>query len=134
MSIMKFSDDILTGMKDLDDQHKEFFVILNEFFDSCKQQVAKEKVEQTLLKLEQYSINHFSYEEQIMFVNNYKKLASHRIEHSYFLEIFQSLKESFETQGATTNVIVKTNKLLINWLISHIRKCDKEFVAFMKNK
>jgi len=54
--------------------------------------------------------------------------------HTQFIKDFGVLKDSLKMDGVTPSLVIKMNKLLIDWLLNHIKKMDKELGAFIKDK
>jgi hemerythrin len=44
------------------------------------------------------------------------------------------LKGNLDKEGVTPGLIIKMNKLLIDWLLTHIKKADKALGQFIKGK
>ena len=53
--------------------------------------------------------------------------------HEYFKAKVADLKKSLEENGANVGNISETNFFLMNWLINHIQKVDKELASYIKD-
>ncbi|MNN64249.1 Bacteriohemerythrin [compost metagenome] len=98
---------------------------LNEFFDACTNQKGKEKIEETLRFLKEYTIEHFGSEEQLMADIDFPELAEHQKTHAEFVQTVLELEESVKTKGVSVLSTIKLNRTLTDWLLSHISKCDQ---------
>jgi hemerythrin len=120
------------GVDEVDQQHQELVVKLNEFLDACIQQKGKDKIMETLAFLRDYSVEHFRSEEEIMLKYNYPEYADHKKDHDDFVASVLELEASIENQGATVVTTLKLNRTLTNWLLSHISKSDMKIGQFLR--
>jgi hemerythrin-like metal-binding protein len=65
---------------------------------------------------------------------HYEPLEAHRAKHEHFKEILSDLELEFREEGPTQNLVEACSKLLVNWLLQHIREVDTEFGAFLKSR
>jgi hemerythrin len=65
---------------------------------------------------------------------NYPEYANHKSYHDQFVKDLSLLKTQLDNEGLKLNLVVQTNKLLVDWLINHIKKVDKALGEFLKNK
>jgi len=42
------------------------------------------------------------------------------------------LKDKFDAQGAGVNLVLVTNRTIVDWLVNHINNTDKALGAFLK--
>ncbi len=120
------------GVDEVDQQHQELVVKLNEFLDACIQQKGKEKIMETLAFLRDYTVEHFRSEEAIMLKHNYPEYADHKKDHDDFVASVLELEASIENQGATVVTTLKLNRTLTDWLLSHISKSDMKIGQFLR--
>ncbi len=120
------------GVDEVDQQHQELVVKLNEFLDACIQQKGKEKIMETLAFLRDYTVEHFRSEEEIMLKYNYPEYAEHKKDHDEFVASVLELEASIQTQGATVVTTLKLNRTLTDWLLSHISKSDMKIGQFLR--
>lgn len=129
---IEWTDDLATGVAQIDGQHKELFRRINGLLEACRQGRGKVEVERVIRFLEDYVLEHFSDEESYMTRFSYPAYASHKAQHLEFMDNFFALKTSFETDGAGVHIVVKTNHLVVDWLKNHIRRTDKALGDFLK--
>lgn len=67
-----------------------------------------------------------------MVKHNYAEYQNHKNQHLGFVEGFKELKQRFETEGPGLQIIVLTNKTVVNWLVSHINTTDSKLGVFLK--
>ncbi len=127
-----WTSDLATGVDEIDNQHKELFTRINNLLAACKKGEGKKEVAKVIGFLEDYVIEHFSEEEGHMNNRNYPEYSRHKGEHLIFMENFAKLKNQFETDGPGVHVVVSTNRMVVDWLLNHIRKEDKALGAFLR--
>lgn len=120
------------GIDEVDQQHQELVVKLNEFLDACIQQKGKEKIMETLAFLRDYTVEHFRTEEAIMLKHNYPEYVEHKKDHDDFVASVLELEASIQNQGATVVTTLKLNRTLTDWLLSHISKSDMKIGQFLR--
>lgn len=131
---IEWTEDLAVGFKEIDDQHKELFNMINRMLDACSQGKGKEVLNEILGFLENYVVNHFGTEEKLMQQYNYPDYANHKKYHEQFIKSFMELKQEMATTGPGTHIVIMTNRTVVGWLNSHIRNVDKLLGAFLKNK
>ena len=63
---IEWTEDLATGVPEIDAQHKELFSRINRLLEACNQGQGRAEVGKTLAFLEEYVLIHFSTEEKIM--------------------------------------------------------------------
>ena len=130
----EWTDDLLTGVRDVDEQHKEIFVRINALLDALTRQKGKEEIGGFLDFLQEYVAYHFAAEEREMTGHKYPGLPGHEKEHEEFKKRICSLKRDFNEYGASTQLILMTVRSSCEWLIGHIKKTDRAMIEFMKTR
>jgi hemerythrin len=131
---IEWKPDLAVGVKEIDDQHKELFSKIASLFDACNVGKGKEQIDSTIEYLQEYVVLHFNSEEKLQKQYNYPEYINHKAQHDQFIKDFLALKETIEKDGISGFLIIKLNKTLVDWLINHIRKTDKVFGTFLKEK
>lgn len=131
---IEWKDGLAIGVKEVDDQHKELFEKVNDLFNACNAGKGKEYIDNVIKYLQDYVVLHFSSEEKLQKQNNYPEYEGHKAQHEQFIRDFLALKEKIEKNGVTGLTIVQLNQVLVDWLINHIRKTDKAFGVYLKEK
>jgi hemerythrin len=131
---IQWNNDLSVGIEEIDNQHRELIGRINQLFDACNQGKGKAAVQETIKFLEDYVIIHFGAEEKAMVQYGYPDYASHKVHHQQFVASFGELKNRLETDGPGAYLVVLTNRIVVDWLNSHIRNVDKILVAYLKTK
>lgn len=127
-----WKDSLKIGVPLIDNEHKELCDRTDQLFAACSQGKGKEEILKTLEFLEGYTIKHFADEEKLQRESSYPKYKEHKELHEFFKKQISDFKEEIQTNGASINVVSKTNYFLMNWLIGHIQKEDKELAQYIK--
>jgi hemerythrin len=128
LEIIKWSDEFSVGIHHIDSQHKTLFASLNDFYNGITENKSKEAVEELLLKLKDYSVFHFSSEENLMKQYNFPGYKSHKLEHDNFVQKVNDYESRF-LSGKLLLTIEITN-FIKDWIQHHILSTDMQYKAF----
>ncbi len=133
MSI-EWTEDLATGVNEIDNQHKELFKRINNLLNACKEGKGRDETGKIIQFLDDYVITHFSAEEEYMRKYDYPGFTHHKAQHLEFMENFSKLKTQVEKEGPGVHLVVTINHMVVQWLQNHIKKVDKAMGAFLKTK
>ena len=135
---VEWSIDLETGIETVDEQHRQYFNLLNHYLAKATENTSDSEQAFDLLEkfkfLYEYAEEHFSSEEAIMKEAGYPGYESHRQAHLYFLEHLEELYARMKTQGFSMSLGREVNYYIIEWFVEHIRRTDKKLAAFLKAK
>jgi hemerythrin len=134
MSVVQWSDDLSSGFKEIDDQHKELINRVNKLLDACNLGKGRQEISDTLNFLADYVVEHFNSEEKYMKQYSYPGLSEQIEQHKYFVNYVGELKNEFDKNGPSISLTMKLSKNCVEWLVNHIMKVDKKAGAFLKEK
>ncbi len=132
---MEWTEDLAVGVATIDTQHQELFKRINNLVAAIKQHRCKEEIDSTISFLADYARFHFSEEEQRMRDARYDGLEDHREQHRHYLASIEELKQQASlprVQGASYELSVTVNQVVVDWIVDHIMKTDKKLGAFLK--
>lgn len=130
---LTWNENLLSGVKEIDDQHMELFNLINRLFDACNQGKGREEIGHVFEFLNDYIIYHFNAEEGYMSKYNYPGYSNHKEIHRNFKKDFAELKKKLDNFFNELSTLAETNWLLGEWWINHINKVDKELGIFLKS-
>ena len=127
----EMKDEYLTGIEQIDLEHKRLFEIAQETYQLKNNEFIPDKYDQIKALFEQlkeYTKMHFQHEEEYMQAINYKKLFTQKIQHEAFIkwledQELEGVDGEFENQDAVIETILN---YLADWLIHHILETDKQ--------
>ncbi|HWR62333.1 MAG TPA: hemerythrin family protein [Clostridia bacterium] len=129
-----WKDDLSIGVPQIDNQHKELIKRIDGLFEACNKGQGKAEVMKVTDYLGQYVVTHFSDEEALQKKYGYPDYNNHKQLHTQFIKDFETLKDSMDRDGVSPALVIKLNKLLIDWLLNHIKKADRALGDYIKNK
>ncbi len=128
-----WSDALSLGIPDIDAQHKEIFTALRELHLQLYDEVSVEELNEKLVQINQYRIEHFKTEETLMHAHKEHLLhyAEHIAAHREFDKGFEELVNRIPTEGS--DIAREVYDFLGRWLYVHINGLDREMSEQLKN-
>mgnify|MGYP000916868212 CR=1 FL=1 len=131
---IEWNDSLSVGIEEIDNQHKELFRRINNLLDACNEGKGKQAVGDIINFLGEYVVTHFAAEEAYMRKYAYPEYEAHKAMHQGFIQSFGQLKSKFDSEGPGIQLVLQTNRVVVDWLINHISKVDKKLGEFLSNK
>ena len=126
MSIV-WKDEYSVGIASIDEQHKKFIDILNELSQAFLSKSHQDSLKKILKELEEYSEQHFSYEEKYFQKFHYGEAVQHKEKHETFRKQVGEMKKRLDLGD---DLLEYDMFLFVNdWLIVHIQQEDKKYAA-----
>lgn len=125
--MIKWKDEYLIGIENIDEQHKKLFEIAGRAFELLKNDMYVDKYDRivaVLGELKDYTVYHFKSEEEYMLSIGYKRFLSQKADHEEFIEKITSidLKKIDVDQNA---YLLSILEFIVNWTSEHILLKDK---------
>ncbi|WP_176719945.1 bacteriohemerythrin [Desulfuribacillus alkaliarsenatis] len=131
-----WTEQLATGNKQIDDQHKEIFRKADEVFKLTAteniDQDSKEKLLKDFKFLISYMFEHFNAEENLMKQCNYEDFESHKAEHTQFIKKVGKLNKKLKETGYDIEFAEDLKYIIVELLVEHINETDKRFVDSVK--
>lgn len=124
MALMSWTQDLETGIKVIDDQHKRLIDFINELDDACRTGNSDE-TNHVMEGLLNYTVTHFEFEESLQEKAGYPFLKAHQRIHELFMKKVAAFRER---AGKGEDVAPELLNLLKGWLVSHIKGEDRDYV------
>jgi hemerythrin-like metal-binding protein len=132
MPIMAWNPSLATGIGSIDVQHQQLVTYVNELYDAMTKNQGKEVTGKILAKLVDYTVRHFSHEEQFFAKTGYPDSAAHIAEHEKLKQQVGEFGKKFAAGQATVNA--ELMNFLRTWLTTHIMQSDKKYAPHLKAK
>lgn len=129
---IEWTANLSTGIEWQDKHHKELFNKISRLIDAMTLGQGKEEVGSLFKFLDEYIVYHFEAEEQAMSKHAYPAAFIHTAEHTHFIEDIAALREEF-AKGASTGLVIKVQRQVVDWLLNHICGPDKKLGEFLKS-
>jgi hemerythrin len=129
MSLVKWDPSYSVKVNRLDDDHKKLFAMINDLHDSMLAGHGKDKVQEIVKKLADYTRYHFAAEEAYFEKTKYPALASHRAEHQAFVKRVEQFQQDIASGKGGQSISIGI--FLNEWLTSHIKNTDQKYSAHL---
>jgi hemerythrin len=121
----QWSERLNTGIPEIDNQHRVIADYINSLY-AAKQTGSVHEVGGVVAGLVDYTINHFSFEEQLMEEAGYAFLRPHQRVHQLFIARVAEYRKRFSEGDDITDELLT---LLKNWLGNHIEHEDRGYLT-----
>ena len=125
-----WNDSYLLGIPMIDNQHKNFFVILDNL-ETLNQKQEKSEMHSLINELQNYVIYHFQTEEDLMVKSQSPNIDLHVMEHELFRKKVEEFHHSYYNNNA--ELLNEMISFMRKWLIIHISGTDAEYADSIKN-
>lgn len=123
--MLEFDPVLLTGVDDIDGQHRELFARINALLEASRSRRSREEVVRLLEFLGGYVVDHFAVEDRLMLESGYPQLESHRAEHRQFMRELEVLRHELKSEGPSGLFVIRVGNRVTEWLRSHIYRTDR---------
>ena len=125
MIMYQFTEDCLTGILEIDEEHRQLFDIINEAFELTENESASVSEVQCLLRaLKKYAEIHFDHEEEYMEKMNDPELPRQKKEHREFREKLERIPLDSLDEEDGKRIRKDMLEYLSRWLYHHILGSD----------
>ena len=114
------------GLPAIDDEHRNFFEILNRCARAAADGASPSTVELLIQELVTYAAHHFKNEEAALERVGYPELAQQRREHQHFARGLELLR----SQEAPS--LLAALMMARDWLLQHVLGTDRRYVAWIE--
>lgn len=127
---MSLSEELLTGIQEIDDQHRGLFLLLENLQAHIGSGHNWSDVYFTLSELSHYARTHFMVEESVMRLHGYPALEQHIVEHRGFTEKLSQL----EAKAVRNDIGLSIVEFIRHWLENHIGISDQAYVQCLRTR
>jgi len=132
-SLIEWTSDLNTGIKQIDDDHKMLVALLNRLYQACLYKESEGTFRSILNELAHYTVFHFKREEAFMEKMGYPHIKNHKQVHelltSYVMNEIEKVQLDYTTKSGDELL-----HFLKNWLIDHIMGMDKDIGFYNEQK
>jgi hemerythrin-like metal-binding protein len=132
MSLISWNKNYSVGIEEMDIQHKQLLLIMNNLNDAIQAGKGQEALQEIFIDLTAYARQHFAEEEIIMRDNKYPEREAHMVFHRELENKVKEYRQMFEDGVAVAGSDVLD--FLKEWLIQHILKQDTKYGKFIKEQ
>lgn len=128
----QWSSRLVLGVDAVDEDHKRLVGILNNCYRALMLNNHDHELAGIVNELRDYTYYHFETERMLMLQHGYSEAATHIEAHEEFSAAIQDFKNRF--QAGESFIALDVLTYLNEWLVTHIKNNDREFVSFLKAK
>lgn len=121
---------LMTGIGEVDSQHRRLFDLLNQLSDAIADGRSSEELVQVIDSLADYTGTHFRDEEALLRKASYPHYDAHIALHHKFEETVK--KARIDVQSGKGMVASELVRFLTDWLVQHIAKQDLRYVPYVQ--
>lgn len=125
MELLEWKKSYDTGIEEIDNQHRQLLEFLNELGKETASGDNR-KTAEILEGLSEYTVSHFAFEEALMEEAGYPYSNPHKHVHKTLIQRVTAFKEKLAAGEAISEEL---HSFLRRWLINHIQRDDKAYVA-----
>ncbi len=120
------------GHSEIDGQHQKLVDIINDFYNAFATAQAHNKIGDIIGELVNYTIFHFTAEEEIFKASTYPDAEEHIQTHKEFVDKLKGYHQEVKDGNMTTTYDLMT--FLRDWLLQHIMGTDTNYLPFLKTQ
>jgi hemerythrin len=116
------------GENTIDEQHKGLFKLSNEIYDLIEAGVDdREHFRELFITLNDYSVEHFIYEEMYMQQKGFPQLKEHIQQHLKFSDKLKKLALGINKESHIKDI----GEFVTTWLVQHVLNEDMKYKKFV---
>lgn len=128
MGHLKWTSDLNTGIDVIDNQHQRIVDYINALYDATQTQ-DREQVGAVIEQLIEYTLSHFTFEEEMMEQADYPFSKAHKRVHELFARRVTEFQQRYSLGEDVAEQLIT---LLKTWLVNHIRRDDADYTGIVK--
>ena len=117
---MKYTSNMVTNVKLIDDQHKKLFNHIDLVESLGSSPIDKEKAMETIGFLGDYIAKHFADEEELQRNSHYPRFKVHQRLHKWYIGEYHKLRAEYDKHGYSEYFAHILNESIVNWFTNHV--------------
>ena len=126
MESFTWNEKLKIGVESVDKQHMTILTYLEKSYNLVSERSSNVIVKELLDEMRAHSQTHFTFEENLMLINNHPTIYNHVKQHEIFIEKIDNCKYSCITREM--GVMQKELLEMKAWLMNHILEFDKLYL------
>lgn len=131
-TLITWNEGYRLGINSIDEQHKVLFDLINQLYRAYGTDKSRDNIKKVLTELINYTVYHFGNEEKLFEKIGYQHTPKHIAQHKKFVDKVLAFQTEFD--NGDISVALDIVHFLQDWLVMHIMKSDKAYVADFKAK
>ncbi|MDR2071859.1 MAG: bacteriohemerythrin [Spirochaetaceae bacterium] len=129
----RWDDSFVSDVRIIDARHKRLFEAINRLIDACEQGQGQEELAKSLAFLANYTVKHFSEEEELQQKYGYPEYAAHKRLHEDFKKTVRNFAAELDSRGPSEELVTRLKKEVGDWLVTHVKVVDLKMAEIIKN-
>lgn len=129
MALINWKKKYSMGVEALDNQHKALIGILNDFHAAMLKGQGENIAGQLLLRLKNYTREHFPAEERLLESVKFPELAQHRAYHRGLMEKLEEFTARHEK--GDYGMYISLLHFIRDWQTRHLLQHDREYIPYL---
>jgi len=129
--VFNWKEELATGNKMIDTQHKQLFATVNDLMNACKGGQANGRLNSIIQFLIEYTVRHFNDEENLQQQYKYPGYPDHKKLHEDFKNTVSEWAKQLQSEGPTIALVTKIGFATGDWILKHIQNEDKKVAAHL---
>lgn len=125
MKHLIWTEDLNTGIPVIDGQHRQIVSYINHLHDA-RESNDRKAIGDVINDLVDYTLSHFSFEEELMLEAGYPFAGPHKRVHDVFVKRVAEYQLRYK---AGEDISGELHSLLMRWLVGHIKNDDAAYAA-----
>lgn len=130
MAFIAWTDELSVEIEEIDEQHKKLVNMINDLSYAMSKGKGRDVIESILSGLTDYTLEHFSNEENYFKRFGYSGSLKHKREHKDFVDKITQFQCDYKSEKVMLSLEIMN--FLKDWLQSHIKGSDKEYIRCFK--
>jgi len=132
MALISWDQNIILNVEEMDIEHKQLFVLVNNLRQAMVSPVGKIGVNRALKELVEFTREHFATEERLMTAHGYPNYEQHKREHEALLQDVDQLLQRYHDGDALIPFAIELD--LEAWAYKHIDGCDRDLAVYLNEQ
>jgi hemerythrin len=130
MELLQWKDEYSMGESTIDEQHKGLFKLSNKIYKLLEDKIDdSETFRELFIVLNDYTVEHFIYEEMYIQSKGYPQLKEHIAKHIEFSKELKQLALGINEDSNINDI----GEFVTTWLLQHVLKEDMKYKTFIEN-
>lgn len=126
-TVIAWRDDYKIDLLEMDQQHEALVELINRFYTALVEKSAENVIDKVLAELVQYTIFHFSAEEELMRSLHYRDYEEHKATHDRIADRIRQFEAQYRQGGR--HIGMELLFFLKDWLTTHINEEDRAYAS-----
>ena len=122
MSLIEWKEEFNVGVAEVDHEHQQLIVLINELHDVIQESGGRDQVLRSLGEIFAQISSHFALEEKMMRASRYPAMAGHKEDHETLLDELRDIMDEVEDDGSYDEARLADD--LERWFSVHFKTHD----------